>query len=68
MKYLDTKFIESDLKRHLAGTSKKEYLMAHLSGSESAIEFHKRNGNSGQVEFFTEAAAFIKKKLKIKVK
>ena len=61
--YIDFEYKESTAYNTVLGLSKEE-LLYRMSYTEGAINFHIKEGNQGQVKFFTDELNLIKKRLK----
>jgi len=63
-------YIDYDYKDSIAYNSvmeaKRKELLYRMSYTKGAIDFHTKEGNQGQVKFFTDELDLINKRLKLK--
>jgi len=63
-------YIDYDYKGSTAYNSvmgvRREELLYRMSYTKGAIDFHTKEGNQGQVKFFTDELNLIQKRLKLK--
>ena len=66
VRYLDLPFCGSEMETSIKTARTKEPLRYRLGYTQGAIDFHIKEQNPKQVDFFQSAANLINKRLKLK--
>lgn len=66
MAYIDCEYKGSVAYNSVMSITKKENLLYRMGYTQNAIEFHKKEGNTGQIKFFEDELKLINKRLKLK--
>jgi hypothetical protein len=63
--YIDCEYKGSIAYNTVIG-ARREELLCRIRYTKMAIDFHTKEGNSGQIKFFTDELNLIEKRLKLK--
>lgn len=66
MAYIDCEYKGSIAYNSVMSITNKENLLYRRGYAVGAVEFHKKEGNAGQVKFFEDEVKLIDRRLKLK--